>query len=93
MSQDEIPVLLFVAQHYSTPIVQRLVENWRIEPIRVIEKLADHLREMGIYRVPYKHERLLMSHIIHLLRHSPEIQRMVSKASQDEAKRQRRHAE
>jgi hypothetical protein len=94
VTHDQIPVLQFVTQMYSSRSVQKIVEFWRIEPAQVIEKITDHFREMGIYRVNDHHQRLLLIHMLHLLRHSPEIQRMAEKASFDEARRQRsRHSE
>ena len=94
MTQDAKPIVYFVAERYSTPAVQRIVDTWRIEPALVIQKLAEHFQEMGIYRVAAGHEKVLAEHMLQLLRHSPELQRMVSKAKQEDAKRQRsRHAD
>ena len=94
VTHEDIPIQLFVNQRYSTPAVQKLVDGWRVEPHLVIDKLVEHFREMGIYRVSGAHEPLILKNLMHQLKHSPEILSLVHKARNDEQKRQRnRHAE
>jgi hypothetical protein len=94
MGLESTPIVMFVMQRYQTPQVQKIVDGWRLEPQHVIDKLVEHFREMGVYAVPFRHEQLLTRDLIHQLRHSPEIYRLVQKARQDEMRKQRnRHAE
>lgn len=94
MAYEDVPIQLFVNQRYLTPVVQKLVDGWRVEAHHVIEKLVEHFREMGIYRVAAVQEQLVIKNMMHQLRHSPDIMRLVQRARQDELKRQRnRHAE
>jgi len=94
MSFEDIPIHIFVSQRFSSHSVQRVVENWRVEPSVLIDRLIDHFKEMGIFRVARGHEGLIMKNMIHQLKSSPEISRMVYRARQEEMRRQRnRHAE
>ena len=94
MNFEDIPIHIFVSQSFSSRSVQRVIENWRVEPSALIERLVDYFKEMGIFRVAHGHEGLIMRNMIHQLKSSPEISRMVYKARQEEMRRQRnRHAE
>ena len=91
---ESVPIDHFIAQRYTHPSVQKIVESWRIEPKEIIDKLVDFFREMGIYEVHYGHERLIMDNMLRHLRFSPEITQLVSRARTDEIRRQRnRHAD
>lgn len=93
-SHESVPINYFVTQRYLTPQVQKIVEGWRVEPGLVIERLIEHFREMGIYMVPANQQALLLKNLIHQLRNSPDIMKLVSRARQEELKRQRnRHAD
>jgi hypothetical protein len=94
MAHEDVPIQLFVNQRYMMPAVQKIVDGWRVEAHHVIDKLVEHFREMGIYRVSSVHEALIMKNLMHQLRNSPEILSLVQKARMEEQKRQRnRHAE
>ncbi len=94
MNYEEIPIQNFVTTKYQTPAVQKIVEQWRVEPQLVVEKVVEHFRELGIYKVAFNHERMLTRHMLQLLRNSPEIMKLVTKARSEELKRQRnRHAD
>jgi hypothetical protein len=94
MTPDLIPIQQFVTQRYLSPTIQKIVDGWRLEPQHVIEKLIEHFREMGIFSVSFRHEALLTRDLIHQLRNSPEIYRMVLKARSDDLRKQRnRHSE
>ncbi len=94
MNYEEIPIQNFVSSKFSTPSVQKIIESWRVEPQLVIDKVVEYFREMGIYKVGFNQDRMLMNNMLTLLKNSPEIMRMVNKARNDELKRQRnRHAE
>ncbi len=91
---QDIPIQLFVSQEYHTPAVQVIVDTWRVEPQLVIERVIEHFREMGIYRIRPNHHRLIKKAMLNHLKTSPEIMRMVVKNRNDEMKRQRnRHAD
>lgn len=94
MAFEDVPIQLFVNQLYMRPVVQKIVDGWRVEAHVVVDKLVEHFREMGIYRVAPVNEKLITKNLMHQLRNSPDIQSMVQRARQDEQKRQRnRHAE
>jgi hypothetical protein len=93
MTPELVPINRFVLQKYQTPMVQKIVESWRLEPQVVIEKLVEHFREMGIFAVSFQHERLITASIVHHLKHSPDIARLVLRARNEELRKQRnRHA-
>jgi hypothetical protein len=74
--------------------VQKIVESWRVDPAKVIEMLIDYFRDMGILRVSRTHQPILFRTMVHYLKHSPELQKMVSRTKQDELRKQRtRHAD
>ncbi len=94
MGLEDTPIQFFIAQRFSTPAVQRLIEGWRVEPADIVEKLVEHFREMGIFKVTAGHEALITKTILFQLKNSPEISKLVQRAKMDEMKRQRnRHSE
>lgn len=94
MSNESLPIALFIESQYANKKIQKVVESWRIEPAVIITKLIEHFREMGIFHVLAGHESLMLQNILFQLRHSADIQGLVQKAKIDELKRQRsRHAE
>ena len=94
ISYEDIPVQVFVAQKYHTPQVQKFVEEWRVEPESVIDKIVDHFKELGIFRVGLSQHRIIQDAMMTYLRTSPEIQKMVLKLRAYELRRQRnRHAD
>ncbi len=94
MNYEEIPIQSFVAAKFQTPAVQKIVEQWRVEPVMIVEKVVEHFLDLGIYKVAASHERMLMKHMLQMLKTSPDIMKLVSKAKNEEARKQRnRHAE
>lgn len=94
MAADRVPIMHFLEERYSTRPVQRIVESWRVEPKQVIERLGEHFREMGIFAVDAHNERLVLLSMLHTLRHSPEILRLVLSARREEQRTQKnRHQE
>lgn len=94
MIYEPTPIQMFVSQKYQSQAIQKIVENWRVEPQLIVDKLVDHFREMGIYRVPFNQDRLLMADLLRYLKTSPDLMRLVSKARNEEARRQRnRHSD
>lgn len=91
---DELPISAYIHTAFALPQVQKIVENWRVDPEKVIDMLIEHFKDMGILRVPRGHQPILYQSLVHYLRFSPELQAMVSRTKQDEVRRQRtRHAE
>lgn len=94
MVHEDIPIQLFVNQRYMMPVVQKIVDGWRVDAHVIVDKLVDHFREMGIYSVSGAHEKLIMKNLLHQLRSSPDILKLVTRARHEEQKRQRnRHSE
>ncbi len=94
MNYEGQPILHFITQRYMTPPVQKIVDGWRVEPQLVVDKLIEYFREMGIFVVPYSQDALIMKNLMRYLRTSQELAHMVSRARNDEMKRQRnRHSE
>ncbi len=94
MRADRVPIMHFIEERYATRPVQRIVETWRVEPKQIIERLTEHFREMGIFAVDAHNERLVLLSMLHTLRHSPEILRLVQNARREEQKSQKiRHQE
>lgn len=88
------PIQHYVTQRYMTQPVQKIVDGWRVEPQLVVDKLIDYFREMGIFVVPYNQDALIMKNLIRYLKTSHELSHMVSRARNEEMKRQRnRHSE
>lgn len=94
MIYETIPIEVFVVQKYNAPEVQKLVENWRIEPETIMKNVIDHFRELGIFGVPMAQQVMMLDAMRTYLRTSPEITRMVMKSEQEEAIRARtKHAD
>ncbi len=91
---DDQTIATFVTKTFALPAVQKIVESWRVDPAKVIEMLIDHFKDMGILRVPRKHHTLQFRNMVYFLKHSPELQKMVTRTNQDELRKQRtRHAD
>jgi hypothetical protein len=89
MAPDNVPIYAYVQQKYGSAAVQRLVEGWRLESKVIIDRIVDHFRDMGIYTVSRQNEVLIVKGILHQLRHSPEILRLVVRANLEEQRRTR----
>lgn len=87
MSYDTTPIHAYVEQKYLSGPVQKHVDGWRLEPKVVIDRLVDHFRDMGIYRVTRQNESIVSAGILHLLKNSPEILRLVQRAYAEEQRR------
>ena len=85
MALEDVPIQFFVTQQYLLPSVQKIVDGWRVEPQQVIDRLVDHYREMGIFRVLAGQESMIAGDIMFQLRSSPELTRLVQRARNDEA--------
>jgi hypothetical protein len=92
MALEDVPIQFFVTQQYLTPAVQKIVDGWRVEPQQVIDRLVDHYREMGLFRVHASQEKMLAMDIVHQLRNSPELTRLVQRARSHEASNARARA-
>ena len=91
---EEQPIANYVHTSFAHPEIQKIVESWRVDPAKVIEMLIDYFKDMGILRVARTHQRVLFRTMAHYLKHSPELQKMVTRTKQDELRKQRtRHAE
>ncbi len=94
MYHDDIPIQNYIVIKYQLPLIQKIVDPWRLEPVAVIEKLTEHFREMGVFRVPYGQDGIMLKTMIMFLKTSPDIMRMVIRARNEEIKRQKnRHAD
>lgn len=94
MNYDGQPIADFVTQRYMSPMIQKMVDGWRVEPQLVVERAIEYFREMGIYTVPHRQNALILKNLIRYLKTSADLQRLVARARQDELKRQRnRHSE
>lgn len=92
--QEEQPIANYIHVSFAHPSVQKIVESWRVDPAKVIDMLIDYFKDMGILRVPRTHQPVLFRTMVHYLKFSPELQKMVTATKQDELRKQRtRHAE
>jgi hypothetical protein len=93
LALDAITIEQFVRTRYSTPAVQKLVASWRIEPEAINRMVIDQFREMGIFSVPYGHDKLMLNHMLAILRHSPEIASAIKRSEIEDQRRMRtRHS-
>ena len=94
MYHDDLPIQNYIVLKYQLPLIQKIVDPWRLEPTAVIESLTEQFREMGVLRVPYGQDQFILKTMIMLLKTSPDIMRMVARARNEEIKRQKnRHAD
>ena len=94
MLTEPLPIEVFVQIKFNDTQVIHAMDNWRVEPEKVLAVIVQNFREMGIFQVRPSLELELFSRIIFMLKNSPEILAMVTKAEQAEQNRkQSRHAE
>lgn len=94
MYDDKIPIDLFVSQCFQRPQVNKVISNWRIEPIKLQTVVSQYIREMGINFVAKHQKPLVLDTVIFCLKRSKEIRAMVKKAESEENERRKsRHAD
>lgn len=86
---EDQPIANYINTAFAHPNVQKFVESWRVDPAKVIEMLVDYFKDMGIQRAPRTHHTILFRTMVHFLKYSPELQKMVTRTKQDELRKQR----
>lgn len=76
---DWIPIENFVAETYRTKPVQKIVDEWNVDPAQMVGILARYFKEMGIFKVSHVNSRIVVRTLMRTLRTSPEIHALVKK--------------
>jgi hypothetical protein len=91
---EPLPIENYVQQQFGHQSVIKIIQNWRVEPEVLVNIIINHFRDMGIYYVGPKQEKLMQKSLIHGLKNSPEIIKMLKRAEQSELSRRRnRHGD
>ena len=87
MLTEPLPVAIFVKLRYQDPLVNVIIEKWRVEREDVEEVLINHFKEIGIYSIDPLLEKSCFNKMLEWLEHSPTIWAMVKKGDDDELRR------
>jgi len=87
MQPEPIPTEYFIQNCLLERTIRDLTDGWRIEMEQLQSILTQHFREMGIFFVAPGHAQMLKETLMHHLKHSVEIQRILKKLDQEELAR------
>ena len=87
MQPEPIPTEFFIQSCLMERVVREITDGWRIEMEQLQTILTQHFREMGIFFVAPNHVPMLRDTLMHHLKHSIEIRRILKKLDLEEQAR------
>lgn len=84
---EPLPIETWINLHIADNKITAAMENWRVEPERVQQIVVAHFKEMGIFMVEPSLEGLLFEKMLFIILNAPEIQSLLRKAEQAEARK------
>ena len=87
MQPEPIPTEYFIQTCLLERAIRDITDGWRIEMEQLQTILTQHFREMGIFFVAPNHVPMLKETLMHHLKHSIEIRRILRRLDQEELAR------
>ena len=79
MQPEPVPLEYFIQSCLTDKAVREITEGWRIEMDQLQSILVQHFRDMGIFFVAPSHVGMLKDTLMHHLKHSIEIRKVLKK--------------